>query len=91
MYILRPDIEEEQYAQEIGRFEELVKGEGGRVEGIDEWGKRKLAYEIRHYDQGYYVLMNFAYPPARLPQLEERLKLNEAILRHQVVRLDKED
>jgi len=91
MYILRPDIEEEQYAQEIARFEELVKGEGGRVEGIDEWGKRSLAYEIRHYDQGYYVLMGFDLDPTRLPRLEERFKLDDAVLRHQIVRLDEED
>jgi len=91
MYILKPDIEEEQYAQEITRFEELVKGEGGQVEGIDEWGKRTLAYEIRHYEQGYYVLMGFAFDPAQLPQLEERFKLDSAILRHQIVRLDEED
>lgn len=91
MYILKPDIEEEQYAQEIARFEELVNQEGGRVEGIDEWGKRILAYEINHYEQGYYVLMSFAFDPAELPRLEERFKLDSAVLRHQIVRLDEED
>jgi small subunit ribosomal protein S6 len=91
MYILKPDIEEEQYAQEIARFEELVNQEGGQVEGIDEWGKRTLAYEIRHYDQGYYVLMNFNFDPTKLPQLEERFKLDDVVLRHQIVRLDEEE
>lgn len=90
LYILRPDIEEEQYAQKIARFEELVNQGGGKVEGIDEWGKRHLAYEINHYNQGFYVLMNFALDPSQLGQLEERLKLDDAVLRHQIVRLAKE-
>lgn len=90
LYILRPDIEEEQYAQKISRFEELIGQGGGKVEGIDEWGKRRLAYEVDHFDQGYYVLMNFTFDPAQLGQVEERFKLDEAVLRHQIVRLDKE-
>ncbi len=87
MYILRPDIDEERYAQEVGRFEELVRQEGGEVGEIEERGKRPLAYEIEHYDQGYYVLMNFTLEPDRLPRVDERFKLNEAVLRHQIVRL----
>lgn len=90
LYILRPDIEETQYAQKIARFEELVNQGGGRVEGIDEWGKRHLAYEISHYSQGFYILMNFALDPSQLGQLEERFKLDDAVLRHQIVRLAKE-
>jgi small subunit ribosomal protein S6 len=88
MYILRPDIDEERYAQEVSRFEELIKQEGGEVRGIEEQGRRALAYEIKHYDQGYYVLMEFALEPERLPRVDERFKLNEAVLRHQIVRLE---
>ncbi|MGQ9601330.1 MAG: 30S ribosomal protein S6 [Candidatus Bipolaricaulia bacterium] len=87
MYILRPDIDEERYAQEVDRCEELVRQEGGEVGEIEERGKRSLAYEIKHYDQGYYVLMNFTLEPDRLPRVDERFKLNEAVLRHQIVRL----
>lgn len=87
MYILRPDIDEERYAQEVSRFEEFVKQEGGEVGGIEEQGKRALAYEIKHYDQGYYVLMNFTLEPGRLPRIDERFKLSDAVLRHQIVRL----
>lgn len=87
MYILRPDIDEERYAQEISRFEEFVKQEGGEVGGVEERGKRALAYEIKHYDQGYYVLMNFTLEPDRLPRVDERFKLSDAVLRHQIVRL----
>lgn len=88
MYILKPDIDEERYAQEVSRFEELVKQGEGEVGAIEEWGKRSLAYEIKHYDQGYYVLMDFVVDPTGLPRLEERFKLDDAVLRHQVVRLE---
>lgn len=91
VYILKPDIDEERYAQEISRFEELIKQEGGEVREVEEWGKQTLAYEIQHYDQGYYVLMDFALDPQGLPRLEERFKLDDVVLRHQIVRLDKDE
>jgi len=90
MYILKPDIDEEHYAQEVSRFEELVRQEGGEVGEIEERGKRTLAYEIKHYDQGYYVLMNFSLNPQSLPRLEERFRLDDVVLRYQIVRLDEE-
>ena len=91
MYILKPDIEEDVYAQEISKFEQLVKDDGGEVENIEEWGKRTLAYEIDHYDQGYYVLMNFIYDPHKLDNLDEKFKMDSTILRHQIVRVDEEE
>jgi small subunit ribosomal protein S6 len=91
MYILKPDIDEERYAQEVNRCEELIRQEGGEVGEVEERGKRTLAYEIRHYDQGYYVLMDFALDPKGVQRIGERLKLNEAVLRYQIVNLnDKE-
>lgn len=91
MYILKPDIEEETYAQVINKFEQLVKEDGGEVEEIEEWGKRTFAYEIDHYDQGYYVLMSFAYEPERVRELDEKFKIESTILRHQIVRLDEDE
>ncbi len=88
MYILKPDIEEETYAQVISKFEQLVKEDGGEVETIEEWGKRTFAYEIDHYDQGYYVLMSFTCDAERVRELDEKFKMESAVLRHQIVRLD---
>lgn len=91
MYILKPDIDEEVYAQEISKFEQLVTEDGGTVEDIEEWGKRTLAYEIKHYDQGYYVLMNFTYDPRKIDALDERFKMDSAVLRHQIIRVDEDE
>lgn len=88
MYILKPDIEEESYAKEINRFEELVKQNGGEVETVDEWGLRTLAYEIDHYDKGYYVLMSFSQEASQVGKLKQRFKIDESVLRHQIVRVE---
>lgn len=91
MYILKPDLDEEVYAQEVNRCEELIRQEGGEVGEVQEWGKRGLAYEIRHCDQGYYVLMNFSLDPEGVKRVGERFKLNEAVLRYQIVNLSEEE
>jgi len=90
MYILKPDIDEDTYAQEVSKFEQLITQDGGKVENVEEWGKRTLAYEIKHYDQGYYVLMNFTYDSRKIGELDERFKMDSVVLRHQIVRVDEE-
>jgi len=90
MYILKPDIDEDLYAQEVSKFEQLIAEDGGTVEDVEEWGKRALAYEIDHYDQGYYVVMNFTYDPRKIEALDERFKIDSVVLRHQIVRVDEE-
>lgn len=91
MYILKPDIDEEVYAQKVSKFEGLVTEDGGTVEDLEEWGKRTLAYEIKHYDQGYYVLMSFTYDPRKINALDEQFKMDSAVLRHQIVRVDEDE
>ncbi len=58
--------------------------------GVDEWDTRPFAYEIEHLDKGYYVLMTFRIDPTKLPELYGRFKLDENVLRYQVVRLEEE-
>ncbi len=86
VYILRPDLDEEQRRGEIARVEQLIQNLSGQVEETDEWGSRILAYEIDKFREGYYVLVNFTLPPERVRELEGRFKLEDEILRHQVVR-----
>lgn len=88
LYIIRPDIEEDGYAQIISRYEQAVKEQGGNVTEVAEWGMRPFAYDIEHHDKGYYVLMTFTIDAEALPRLEERFKLDQAVLRHQIVRLE---
>lgn len=86
LYIVRPDLPKAALEEAITKFQREINEGGGQVLKIDEWGLRTLAYEIKHLDKGYYVLMEFQGPPDQVRKLEERLKLDENILRYQVVR-----
>jgi small subunit ribosomal protein S6 len=90
MFIIRPDVEDEEYAALVSKFEGAVTDLGGMVGGVDEWGKRHFAYEIDHYGEGYYVVMEFEIEPQVIKQLEERFKLDGKIIRHQIIRLEEE-
>lgn len=86
LYIVRPDVEEEEYAQVVSRYEQVIRDSGGSVIKVDEWGVRPFAYEIAHYKKGYYVLMTFSISPEALSALEEPFKLDDRVLRYQIVR-----
>ncbi len=86
VYILRPDLDEEQRRGKIDKVEQLIQSLDGQVEETDEWGSRILAYEINKFREGYYVLVTFALPPERVRELEGRFRLEDEILRCQVVR-----
>jgi len=92
LYIIRPDVDrEEEYPKIIQKYEQVITENGGVVREVDEWGLRNFAYEIDHYDRGYYVLMTFVIDADKLPALDERFKLDEDVLRYQVVRLEDEE
>jgi len=88
LYIVRPDVGEDEYSEVIGKFEQIVKDEGGEVANIEEWNVRPFTYEIEHYDRGYYVLMTFWGGTDIVPKLHERFKLDNRALRQQIVRVD---
>lgn len=85
LYILRPDLPEEQLGSTIAKFEKTVEESGGKLLKTDKWGLRLLAHQIKHCDKGYYVLMEFQGSPDQIRRLEERFKLDESVLRYQVV------
>ncbi|MCL6642107.1 MAG: 30S ribosomal protein S6 [Candidatus Bipolaricaulota bacterium] len=86
LYIVRPDLPKAALEEAITKFQKAVHEGGGHVLKIDEWGLRTLAYQIKHLDKGYYVFMEFQGTPDQVRKLEERLKLDEHVLRYQVVR-----
>lgn len=69
-------------------MQQIIESEAGTVQSTDEWGTRLLAYEINHFREGYYVLVTFALPPDRVRKVEERLAMDDALLRYQTVRLN---
>ena len=90
MYVIDAALEDSARNELIGRFNELVAKNGGEVERVDEWGKRRLAYAINYKTEGYYVLM-YIKAPADLPrELERNLQIAEQVLRYLVIRYEGE-
>ncbi len=88
MYIIDTALEEQARADLINRFSGLVEANGGQVDRIDEWGKRRLAYAIDYKTEGYYVLMYIA-APADLPrELERNFQISDSVLRYMVIRFE---
>ena len=87
MYILKPDLEEEARKALIEKFSALVTDNGGKIEKIDEWGQKKLAYEINYIKEGYYVLMTFEAAPEFPTELERNYNISDSVLRFNVIRL----
>lgn len=88
VYILRPDLDEAQRREKMKKVEALIAQEGGQVQSSEEWGQRILAYEIEHFREGYYVQVTFTLPADRVEAFQQRLGLDDAFLRYQVVRVD---
>ncbi len=88
VYILRPDLTEAQRREKMAKVETLLAQEGGQVQQTEEWGQRILAYEIEHFREGYYVLVNCTLPADRVESFQQRLGMDDAFLRYQVVRVD---
>ncbi len=91
MCLVSPELTEEEFK---GLYEEVqndVQSLGGEVQEIDVWGKRTLAYPVRKFTEGYYVVMRFLFPQNQLQEFERRLKLKEKLLRYMITLLEKEE
>ncbi len=88
MYVIDTALEEGARSELINRFSNIVTNNGGKVDRVDEWGKRRLAYPINYKTEGYYVLM-YMTAPADLPrELERNLQISESVLRYLVIRFE---
>lgn len=90
MYIIRPDIEEEARKELIERFNSILTDNGATIEKVDEMGLRRLAYEIKKYRDGYYVVVNFKGDQRAINEFDRQAKFVDDIIRHLIVRLDEE-
>ena len=86
--IINPSIEEEGIKNLIKKFSDLINTEG-KVESVDELGKRKLAYEVKKNKEGYYVVFNFEAKPTLIAELERNYRITDEVIKFIVVR--KED
>ena len=84
VYILKPDMSEEQIAALVAKFKAVVEA-NGTVSEIDEWGKRRLAYPINDLNEGYYVLMTFNTAAAIPHELDRLFRINDSVMRSLIV------
>lgn len=88
MYIISPTIDEEQVKALVEKFNELIS-EHGEIEKVEEWGRKKLAYEVQDQKEGYYVLVYFTANPEFPTELERNFKINENILKYLILNREK--
>jgi small subunit ribosomal protein S6 len=86
LYIVRADLDDDKVQEIIKRVNTIIEKAGGSLERTNVWGKRKLAYEVKHQKEGSYILQDFQIGQDRIPELEAALKITEEVLRHLVVR-----
>lgn len=87
--VVNSNLEDSQVEGLITRYQEFVSKNGGEVTNIDRWGRRRLAYTVRKKNAGYYVQMLHNSPTDIIPKLEQSFKLDEDVLRHLTVVIDK--
>lgn len=88
MVILDPDLEERTVTPSLETFLNVVKADGGSVEKVDVWGRRRLAFEINKKSEGIYAVLDLTCNPAAVAELDRQLTLNESVLRTKVIRQD---
>lgn len=87
MFIVKA-ADEEVIKAAIEMVKATIEKIGGTIDKEDEWGKRALAYEVKHQTEGYYVVIDFQAEPAEIKELDRVIKIHEEIIRHIIVKLD---
>ena len=88
MVILNPEIDERQVAPTLDKFLKVITNDGGSIDNVDIWGKRRLAYEIQKKNEGIYAVVAFTATSAATQELDRQLGLNEQIMRTKVLRAE---
>ncbi|MFT9494933.1 30S ribosomal protein S6 [Anaerosolibacter sp.] len=87
MFILKSNLEEEKRNELINKFKSIIETDG-QITSVDEWGNRKLAYEINKLNDGYYVLINFMAGTELPKELDRNFKISDDVIRHLIVNLE---
>jgi small subunit ribosomal protein S6 len=88
MVILDPEIDERTVAPSLDKFLNVIRNDGGTIDNVDIWGRRRLAYEIQKKSEGIYAVVNFTATSESTVELDRQLKLSEAVLRTKVLRAE---
>ena len=85
LFFVAPNTDEETRAGVMKRIDVAITAEGGVVDSVEDWGKRKLAFEIDDLTEGDYTIINFHADPQQIAELDRVLRINDAVKRHMVV------
>jgi small subunit ribosomal protein S6 len=88
MVILDPEIDERTVAPSLDKFLNVIRSDGGTVDNVDIWGRRRLAYEINKKTEGIYAVVNFTANADATVELDRQLSLSEAVMRTKVLRAE---
>ncbi len=88
VFIVRPDASDEQFEATVEGVNQFITGRDGIVDEVEQWGKKRLAYPIRHHREGSYVITRFQLSPDQNRELDTSLRISEDVIRHLLVRLD---
>lgn len=86
MVIIDPDVDERTVEPSLQKFLNVITNDGGTIEKVDIWGRRRLAYDIQKKSEGIYAVVNFTATPATAQELDRVLGLNETIMRTKITR-----
>lgn len=87
-FILDPEVNEEQSNAIIERIQQIVNNHDGEVVRVSQWGRRRLAYPIRHKRDGFYVFFDMILTPETVSELDRNMRVTEEVLRHIIIRRD---
>ena len=88
VYILSPDMTDEALETRINGMSTFITSREGTLDAVDKWGKKRLAYPIKHFQDGNYILTKFKMSPGHCKELEANLRISEDIVRHLLIRVN---
>lgn len=86
MYIISPNLDEAATKETVEKFQNLITSHGGEIENLKEMGKRRLAYEIEEFREGFYVLITFKSQPDFIAELERVFRITDSVIRYIIVK-----
>jgi small subunit ribosomal protein S6 len=91
MFIVTPEKEKEQVAEVVEKYRSLLEQNGAEIVKVTDWGKRRLAYEVKKFREGYYSIIEFKAETKPVDELEHAFKISEDVIRYKVFRQDEDE
>jgi small subunit ribosomal protein S6 len=92
IFILKPNLPDDETDALVEQFTKVIEEGGGKVDKVDRWGKRRLAYKVQHEDEGYYVLVQYSLETKHefSKEIERRLRVSDAVIKYLTIRIDED-